>query len=431
MFVSRSKYQSELEAGKRDYENRLEEAQRRLSEQERLIEDSKQKTQELERQNKMLEAKLRDWAQEKKSLQENQSVSHLLEDRGYQILMGFKVIPEYLNKVLGRSFIITVAEEFKYKEAVDLEGLEQVLVDSRNQAGNNLHTFRDEVKSGYSFRVTYSFSSKDYFINTPNGKLTYDQLMFPSQLKSGPEISSLNKSAIYLALKNKCLQSAVLPETIFGAPLLSYAFPVFAENGSMIGAVSFSNDISQIVSMAKSLGNIVSSDSDAILHRLANMLKSDLEESTRSAAELKEESLQSQEAANQIKRKGTDIIQLSERLKVLALNTAIEATKVGKNGKGVGIIAEQMRAISETTRKSLQNIYKDSNSLYEASRKVFETSSRLEKNASSLQQESGVLFNTSFKITSQKDELAALVRMSIDEIAQNQEDLNNIFMLIK
>jgi hypothetical protein len=354
-----------------------------------------------------------------------------LKDTGYQTLLGFKLIPPLLDKVIGRPFIITVAEEFNYKEAPDRKGLTQWMEDSRKVDGGTFHTFRDEIKENHSFRVTYSYSSREYTLETAQGKLTYHELMFPGNLQSGLEVNSNNKSAIYLALKSRKMQSAVLPKEIFGAPLLSYAFPIHDEKGTLIGAVSFSNDITQIVNMAKSLGDIVSSKSDTTLHKLANTLKEELFFSEHASGQVQEEALFTKKTAEYIRKKGKEVIDIAEKLKVLALNTAIEATKVGKSGKGVGIISEQMKSISDTTRKTLKEVFDKSRELSLSSEKVLETSGKLRSSASDLKEESSILFKTSLKITDQKDELAGLVRMSIDEIAQDQEDLNNIFLLIK
>jgi hypothetical protein len=237
---------------------------------------------------------------------------------------------------------------------------------------------------------------------------------------------------MYLALKNNSLQSAVLPEAVFGVPLLSYAFPIHDDTGNRIGAVSFSNDISQIVTIAKSLGNIVDSDSDNIINRLANVLKEELQQTRKLSTQISAEAAMSQKISAIILEKGKEIISSTDRLKVLALNTAIESVKVGgSNGKGVGIIAEQMRYISESARKIVEEIYKNTSILNQSSHKVQQKSQLLDQSSSKLQNESQVLFHTSSKITTQKDELASLVRMSIDEIAQNQDDLNKIFILLK
>lgn len=364
-----------------------------------------------------------------KDLQEKQ---RQLQDKGYQTLVGFKLAAPLLDKVLGRPFILTVAEEFNYAKSPDKKYFDHLLEAGAKIDGASFHNFRDEFKKDYSFKVTYSFSSKEYFLNTPDGKKSFQELMFPKGLENGLELNSNNKSAIYLAIKNKTLQSAVLPATVFGAPLLSYAFPINDEQGNPIGAVSFSNDITQIVQIAESLGDIVSSDSDAKLQNLAHVLKEELYSTEHSVLKVQEEAAISQKLASEIRLMGKEILDISEKLKVLALNTAIEATKIeGTGGKGINIIAQQMRNISENTRKTLKDIFEKNKELHHSSQNVIDVSKLVEASSTKLKQESSILLNTSTKITSQKDELATLVRMSIDEVAQNQDELNAIFMLIK
>ncbi len=351
-------------------------------------------------------------------------------DKGYQTLLGFKVIPPLLNKVLGRPFLITVAEEFPYERAVDINELNKV-VEEFKETGSNYSDLRDVVKEGYSFRVTHSYSSRKYSLVTPQGKKDFHQLMFPDNLKSGLEINNQFGSAIYLALKNKSLQSAVLPENIFGAPLLSYAFPIFDDHGVLIGAISFSNDISKMVNITKNLNVILNSDSDQVLSRLSDILKEELYISKQSATQLKDEALSTQKLAKNIRERGKEVISISERLKVLALNTAIEATKVGESGKGVGIISTQMRQISEQTRKILNEIYENGKILVNSSQKVLETASNLEGISSNLQEESSVVFNTSSQLTNQKKELTKLVQMSLNELTQSAEDYKKIKTLFE
>ncbi|HOJ49263.1 MAG TPA: methyl-accepting chemotaxis protein [Spirochaetota bacterium] len=302
-----------------------------------------------------------------------------------------------------------------------------MIEETKERLGASFHCFRDEIKKGYSFRVTYSYHTKDYSLNgTP-----YDKLMFPDRLKGGLEINSDNRSAIYLALKERRIVSSVLPRKVFGAPLLSYSSPIFDDNGILIGAVSFSNDITQILDMAKSLGNILDSDSDTLLKRIAGSLKNELEDAKIISQNLKEESFITEKSSKAIIDITKDIISVSNKLNILAFNTAIEATKVGGRNSGINIIAKEMRAIADITKDYSKQIYSNSSLLFQSSKKVYENSNNLLEKAGKLENDSKVLFDTSAKITTQKDELANLVRISIDDIAKSQDDLNAIFTLIK
>ncbi|PKL11332.1 MAG: hypothetical protein CVV50_05855, partial [Spirochaetae bacterium HGW-Spirochaetae-6] len=122
------------------------------------------------------------------------------EDPGYLTLEGFKLVPPYLDKVIGRPFMITISQEFNYLEAPDRENMQARFDVVAKGEGASFHTFRDQFKPGYSFRTVYTYSTKEYFMNTPKGKLSLRDFMLPPDLASGVEISSQFKSAMYLSI---------------------------------------------------------------------------------------------------------------------------------------------------------------------------------------------------------------------------------------
>jgi cell division septum initiation protein DivIVA len=372
--------------GKKGSEEEIAKLKQSLQQQKEQIREQQEENAELKTKLAELEQSVQNKKQTIETLkQEKQEekektpakLPKILEDTGYQTVLGFKRVPPYLDKVLGRHFMITLAEEFNYQEAPDRDVLNEKMEAVAKGEGPGFHNFRDEFRKGCSFRVTYFYGSRDYKMNTPNGKILVKNFMFPSDMKGGVEISSQYRSAMYLAIHEKQMQSAVLPESIFGSPLLSYAFPILDDQGVPIAAVSFSNDISQIVNIAQSLGDIVAGESDEVLHNLANTLKNELNQTQQSSSRVMEEAANSQKKAKAIRQKGKEVIDIAERLKVLALNTAIESTKVGATGKGVGIISQQMRQISELTRKNLKEIFDESKGLLESSQKILDTASDL------------------------------------------------------
>ncbi len=355
-----------------------------------------------------------------------------LQDSGYQILAGFKLIAPFLDKLMGRPFILVVSEEFKYKEASDSELINQEFNEWKLKEGANFVSFRDKIKKEYSIRTTFFYSTKDYNLSTAEGKSSFEGILFPPQLSSGVEVHSRWKNtALFKSLLTEKSQFSVLPEKVFGVPILAYAFPIFDRNKDIIGSISFSNDITQIVNNARSLGNIVDTESDQLLNSIARTLKEELEKSEVTSHQLKDESDLTRTIASFLLNKSKEVIGITEKLKVLALNTAIEATKVEGGGKGIGIIASQMRRISEMTKEIINEVYKKSNQLSQSSGQVLKKSVYLEEISQKLLEKSSVLFDTSVELTGQKDRLASLVRKSIDEIAQNQNELNEIFKLIQ
>lgn len=430
MWISKSQLNQLKNSIIEEYQSKIAEKDENIN----LLLNEKKQLQAQLQENSLKENKFQEEIENLKQDKKNslKNLPKYLDDKGYQTLLGFKMIAPFLDKMMGRPFLLTIAEEFNYKETSDKDTLDFLIEESKKVTGSSFHCFRDEVKKDHSFRVSYYYTSKDYYVETAEGKKPYPELISPEILKDGGlEINNINKSAIYLALKTQKMQSAVLPASMFGAPLLSYSTPIFSDDGYLIGAVSFSNDITQIINIGQGLGDIVSSDSDHALHKLANVLKKEINVSENAALKIQEEASFTKEATDFIRKRGKEVIDIAERLKVLALNTAIESNKVGGTGKGVGVIAGQMKDISEITRKTLREIYEKSKEVFGSSLKVIDTATILSDSSEHLKREISVLTDTSVRMTNQKDELAAMVRMSIDEVAQSQEDLNNIFLMIK
>ena len=354
----------------------------------------------------------------------------LLTDSGYQLLRGFELVPPYLDEVIGRPFMMTVASEFDYREAPDARQLDARRDTIAAREGESFHNFRDEFRPKCSFRAKSFYATHDYYMNTPKGRMTMREFIFPSDLESGVEITSQFRSALYLALHHRSLQSAVLPSNVFGAPLLSYAFPVFDGKGVPIGAVSFSNDISHVVEIARELNRVVADESDQLLEQLANTLKDGLSGVRSGVETVRDHANSSRKAAKHIRRKGQDVTEIAEQLKMLALNTAIEASKVGGKGDGVSVIADRMRSISESTRVALEDIHNTTSDLEQSSRSVVSRAEELDTSSAHMLEESSVLFDTSMSLSSQKDKLTSLVRASIEEITENKDDLKAVFDLI-
>ena len=397
---------------------------------EKQAEELEQRVLDLEALLKKKEEIIQDIDAQRLELQD-QFENSILTDKGQQTLLGFKLVPPYLDRILGRPFMITISQEFEYAKAPDIERLNERYEQLKASEDSDFHNFRDRIKPGHSMRVVYFYSSRDYFVDSPNGKIPTKEFMFPPDLASGVEITSHFRSAMYLAIQYQELQAAVLPQQLFGAPLLSYAFPIIDDHDRPIGAVSFSNDISSIVSIAKELGKAVEDESDVMLENLANVLDEELEAARQAADLVRQEALTSQRIADVIRTKGKEVIEISERLNVLAINTAIESSKVGAQGKGVGVIANQMKQISDITGRTLKEIFDESTQLDASSKQILEHSNGLENSAAGLKEESAILFNTSKTMSNQKHELTNLVQMSIEEITQNQGDFDAIKKLIQ
>ncbi len=352
---------------------------------------------------------------------------------GYRLLEAFVKVTPYLRRFVGRGFVIAVSREFDYRIDPDIDQLNEIQRLARER-DPEYHDFRDTYREGHGIRLihTHTSTKQEFFQTTPDGrKMKTDDYMMPATMENGGlEIASDHKTAMYKVIKTGEPSAVAVPRHVLGIPLYSQAFPVFDDEGVLIGGVSFAVEIDAILDMAQELGRIEGRDEDSRLNELADVLRNELESAGVAAMDVKQESVLSQRTAQKIRDKGIEVIDIAEQLNVLAINTAIEASKVGESGRGVGVIAGKMKEISSFTQAALKEIHEESTVLDNAAKKVIERAEGLVAGSGNLKQELSVLSEVSGKITTQKDELATLVRSSIENLTASKEDLSAVYSLL-
>ncbi len=68
-----------------------------------------------------------------------------------------------------------------------------------------------------------------------------------------------------------------------------------------------------------------------------------------------------------------DINGITVGMKILAMNASVEAARSGVHGKGFGVVAEEIKSVSERTRSLAQNIEKINDSIVEMSARIDES----------------------------------------------------------
>lgn len=65
-----------------------------------------------------------------------------------------------------------------------------------------------------------------------------------------------------------------------------------------------------------------------------------------------------------------DINGITVGMKILAMNASVEAARSGEQGKGFGVVAEEIKSVSERTRSLAQNIEKINESIVDMSNRI-------------------------------------------------------------
>ncbi|WP_406541048.1 methyl-accepting chemotaxis protein [Clostridium ljungdahlii] len=196
-------------------------------------------------------------------------------------------------------------------------------------------------------------------------------------------------------------------DSMYGVPVLSVCYPLFSDDtGELIGTFG--------LMIPKVEANNLKEMSRSLEDSLAQ-ITSTIEELAASASTIHENEQNLNNSINEI----TDLSQeingvaslikgISDQTKMLGLNASIEAARAGDAGKGFGVVAQEIRKLSEQSRSTVPKIAKLTDNVEE---KV-ESSSKMSQDS----------------LTSSQEQAAAAqeITASIEEVTSMSEKLNEI-----
>ncbi len=240
-------------------------------------------------------------------------------------------------------------------------------------------------------------------------KIAYRQesAKFPmNQLPVGERISE--DFIAYKVIQSKKMMTAEMDARRFGVPVMVTTYPCFDED-----------DPSQVVA---TFGIILPRKTAADLREMSRNLKSGLEDIASVIEELAASASQVTINEQQLNSNILDIFKLSEEIndvlgfikqiadetKMLGLNAAIEAARAGEVGRGFGVVAEEIRKLSDESKGTVAKIKDLTDSI---KLKVDET-----------------IRNSEVTLRSSEEQAAGSQEMSasIEEITSMSEQLANI-----
>lgn len=155
---------------------------------------------------------------------------------------------------------------------------------------------------------------------------------------------------------------------VFGFPYIAIAIPIFDDNGDVIGSVGFFEAVDRqdlLLALADNLYDTMQQMISITEVISDNSLK--LKDACKDLSLITDESLNRVENTENILG---FIRNISNKTNMLGLNAFIEAARIGKDGAGFRVVAEEIRNLANVTNEYLQNADLVINELKESTNKI-------------------------------------------------------------
>ncbi len=145
-----------------------------------------------------------------------------------------------------------------------------------------------------------------------------------------------------------------VPAEEFGVPFDSISMPIKDDHGNIIGAVNAAVSTQRkdaLDHIIESVDNIA-----AALINKVHTIAAHTEEFSATIGQVSEQTNKTAEYSSIIKQVAGTIKGISDQTNLLGLNAAIEAARVGSAGAGFGVVADEIRKLSKSSKDATDNI---------------------------------------------------------------------------
>jgi len=145
-----------------------------------------------------------------------------------------------------------------------------------------------------------------------------------------------------------------IPEHIYGFPIIASAYPIYDEQGAVIGALATAESYENTQRLEEGMQVM-----NGITQQLVDMVQTvaaHAEELTATSENIMSNTRQTVENSSEITKTVGFIQEISNQTNLLGLNAAIEAARVGEAGAGFGVVAAEVRKLSVSTKDASANI---------------------------------------------------------------------------
>lgn len=160
--------------------------------------------------------------------------------------------------------------------------------------------------------------------------------------------------SISRAMDEKRRVTGRLDKAIYGQTLISIAIPILNSTGQVIGALCAYETVEKQESLKEMAGTLT--DSISTLAATTEQISAQAQEISNVSGTLAKVAQESQSRAQNTNEVLGIIRNISAQTNLLGLNAAIEAARVGDQGRGFGVVAEEIRKLAAVSTDSVKNI---------------------------------------------------------------------------